>query len=400
MSLHVILDLISSVPTPSPLPTPDSGGAVNGDGGGNGSGFAPYATLTAAVIAAAALLIVNLIQRSAAEKNLQHLKNVAAANDIRANADGLAKRYQEAASQIGHDKPAVRLAGVYALARLADDWPEQRQTCVDVLCAFLRMQPTKVSYTTEEGYPFDGWDDGEMQVRQTVIGIVTSRINGTDAIWAACDFNLAGSYLVDFKLRDAWPAGKFIINGATIDGTCEFTRVVFGGGLDARELRIEGTLSLIDSRPGPKRSLALTETFIASEGTLNFVLSNPPKVEDGWAVWPNRIRCAGLFAVKVKKTPYEQATFKIPELQLLPSGTFRAVPIPAPEPESTKKSKIEARAWATSASSTIDMSLGLRQQEVFSAFDWTGVHKKHFERAYIEESDTGVIDELCDGDDY
>ena len=34
---------------------------------------------------------------------------------------------------------AVRLAGVYAMAGLADDWPENRQTCVDVLCGYLRM---------------------------------------------------------------------------------------------------------------------------------------------------------------------------------------------------------------------------------------------------------------------
>jgi hypothetical protein len=35
--------------------------------------------------------------------------------------------------------PAVRLAGAYAMAGLADDWPENRQTCVDVLCAYLRL---------------------------------------------------------------------------------------------------------------------------------------------------------------------------------------------------------------------------------------------------------------------
>ncbi|MFD9499878.1 hypothetical protein [Streptomyces sp. NPDC060035] len=34
---------------------------------------------------------------------------------------------------LGHDQAAVRLAGVYALARLADDWAEQRQVCIDVL---------------------------------------------------------------------------------------------------------------------------------------------------------------------------------------------------------------------------------------------------------------------------
>src|SRR5215831_14210978 len=52
----------------------------------------------------------------------------------------LNERFATAAGQLGSDKPAaVRLAGVYAMAGLADDWPENRQTCVDVLCAFLRV---------------------------------------------------------------------------------------------------------------------------------------------------------------------------------------------------------------------------------------------------------------------
>jgi hypothetical protein len=52
------------------------------------------------------------------------------------------ERFSTAAEQLGHDKPAVRLAGVYAMARLADDWNEQCQTCIDVLCAYLRMPYT------------------------------------------------------------------------------------------------------------------------------------------------------------------------------------------------------------------------------------------------------------------
>src|SRR5262249_1027495 len=51
----------------------------------------------------------------------------------------LNERFATAADQLGSDKPAVRLAGVYAMAGLADDWEENRQTCVDVLCAYLRM---------------------------------------------------------------------------------------------------------------------------------------------------------------------------------------------------------------------------------------------------------------------
>src|SRR5215472_11635622 len=50
----------------------------------------------------------------------------------------LNERFATAAVQLASDKPAVRLAGVYAMASLADDWEEHQQTCVDVLCAYLR----------------------------------------------------------------------------------------------------------------------------------------------------------------------------------------------------------------------------------------------------------------------
>src|SRR5215831_13951339 len=51
----------------------------------------------------------------------------------------LNERFATAAEQLGSDKPAIRLAGVHAMAGLADDWEANRQTCIDVLCAYLRM---------------------------------------------------------------------------------------------------------------------------------------------------------------------------------------------------------------------------------------------------------------------
>ena len=49
-------------------------------------------------------------------------------------------RYATAAEQLGSSSATVRLAGIYALANLADQWEEQRQQCVEVLCAHLRLQ--------------------------------------------------------------------------------------------------------------------------------------------------------------------------------------------------------------------------------------------------------------------
>ena len=55
----------------------------------------------------------------------------------RTSKDTLNARFATAADKLGSETPAVRLAGVYAMAGLADDWKESRQTCVNVLCAYL-----------------------------------------------------------------------------------------------------------------------------------------------------------------------------------------------------------------------------------------------------------------------
>ena len=47
--------------------------------------------------------------------------------------------YTKAVEQLGNDKAPVRLGGLYALERLAQDNSAQRQTIVNVICAYLRM---------------------------------------------------------------------------------------------------------------------------------------------------------------------------------------------------------------------------------------------------------------------
>ncbi len=53
--------------------------------------------------------------------------------------------YTKAADQLGSDQAPVRLAGLYALERLAHSTVEHRQTMVDVICAYLRMPYTPPS---------------------------------------------------------------------------------------------------------------------------------------------------------------------------------------------------------------------------------------------------------------
>src|SRR5208282_5835481 len=68
----------------------------------------------------------------------------------------LNERFATAADQLGSDKPvAVRLAGVYAMAGLADDWDfskANQQTCVNVLSrALLRRRRAGVMAVTLTG---------------------------------------------------------------------------------------------------------------------------------------------------------------------------------------------------------------------------------------------------------
>ncbi|MGW0806051.1 pentapeptide repeat-containing protein [Nonomuraea sp. NPDC002799] len=50
--------------------------------------------------------------------------------------------YTKAVEQLGDDQAPVRLGGLYALERLAQDTPGLRQTIVDVICSYLRMPYT------------------------------------------------------------------------------------------------------------------------------------------------------------------------------------------------------------------------------------------------------------------
>src|SRR5215468_3257450 len=88
----------------------------------------------------------------------------------------LNERFATAAEQLGSDKPpAVRLAGVYAMAGLADDWEENRQTCVEVLCGYLRM-PYEPDPGDQAPEPERLAFRASYEVRRTVIRVITAHL--------------------------------------------------------------------------------------------------------------------------------------------------------------------------------------------------------------------------------
>ena len=67
------------------------------------------------------------------------------------------RQIAQAADQLGSDQAPVRLAGLYALERLAHSTVEHRQTMVDVICAYLRMPYTPPEDQPAEDAPPKPW---------------------------------------------------------------------------------------------------------------------------------------------------------------------------------------------------------------------------------------------------
>ncbi|WP_245240333.1 MULTISPECIES: pentapeptide repeat-containing protein [Streptomyces] len=123
------------------------------------------------------------------------------------------ERFTTAVGQLGHASAAVRLGGVHALAGLADDAPtrELRQTCIDVLCSYLRLP-----YTAEADLPAG---DAEArhnylalrEVRHTVIRLIRDHLR------------------LETEHLHSWQGHDFDFTGATFDGG-DFTEATFSGG--------------------------------------------------------------------------------------------------------------------------------------------------------------------------
>jgi hypothetical protein len=104
--------------------------------------------------------------------------------DIREDTKLFNERFAAASEQLASEKFMVRLAGIYAMAGLADDWKKGRQVCIDVLCAYIRVpnDPSSDDYAIEK------------QVRHTILTVIRDHLRRglePENSWKGCKFNLS-----------------------------------------------------------------------------------------------------------------------------------------------------------------------------------------------------------------
>lgn len=157
------------------------------------------------------------------------------------------ERYQAATAQLGHDNLTIRLAGVYALAAVADDWLArenrgQAQVCVDVLCSYLRTDARAV-----------GGSQPDVEVRQTITRVIASHLQ-PDSLpsWSGFDLDFTGA---TFTGQHSFNGAKFAAGTVSFDmakfprGVVTFTGAEFSGAtvtFDTAEFS-GGTVSFIQA---------------------------------------------------------------------------------------------------------------------------------------------------------
>ncbi|GAA5207625.1 pentapeptide repeat-containing protein [Streptomyces thinghirensis] len=149
------------------------------------------------------------------------------------------ERFSQAVEQLGSDSPAVRLGGVHALAGLADDAPDDglRQTCIDVLCAYLQLpftpDPGNDPAHQEEHHRYLALQ----KVRHTILRLIGDhyrRPRDTYRSWQGCDLDLTGVTIdgeMDFG-GATFSDGRVSFSGATFPcGRVSFRWAKFTGGM-------------------------------------------------------------------------------------------------------------------------------------------------------------------------
>jgi len=128
------------------------------------------------------------------------------------------------------------------MAGLADDWPENRQTCVDVLCAYLRLpydpDPDEDSDPAERAAY-----RANREVRHTVIRVITAHLKDDAPVsWQGLNFDFTGVIFDGGDFTGAeFSGGEVSFGGAVFSGgQVSFDGAEFSGGAVGFGARFSG----------------------------------------------------------------------------------------------------------------------------------------------------------------
>lgn len=185
------------------------------------------------------------------------------------------ERFAAAADQLASERAANRLAGVYAMAALADEWDSGRQTCVNVLCAYMRMpyeSPPRRAEREAAGMEEFRTVLEERLVRKTVLSVITERLRLKPVpgrTWHECTFDFTGATIDEGNFNRTQFLGTVSFEHARFPRrSIGFANTVFHGPVSFRRAHCSGARLPFDA--AEFRDEVDFSKLTVSAGFLNF----------------------------------------------------------------------------------------------------------------------------------
>ncbi|WP_280347248.1 pentapeptide repeat-containing protein [Nocardia neocaledoniensis] len=163
----------------------------------------------------------------------------------RAREAALWERFGAAAAQLADKSAAIRIAGVYAMAGVADERSgANRQQCIDVLCGYLRLPydpeqggsgRTKLVTKTAgadgaEQEEHTEYRQNDREVRATILRAIADHLRPqAEHSWSSSDFDFRTAHLESVDFSMAKFAGIARFDRATFASDTHFDRATFSG---------------------------------------------------------------------------------------------------------------------------------------------------------------------------
>lgn len=160
----------------------------------------------------------------------------------------LRDRYVSAADQLGSESRPIRLAGIYALASLADDWNEERnvkerQVCIDLLTSYLALGANDTDTVESRGPEWEtiwstifdravlernnpGWPGADVRIRNVRL---KNRLVGLRFDYGSLSFSGSPISAMEFDGCD-FQAAEVIFDSYDQGGVLSFRNCRFSGG--------------------------------------------------------------------------------------------------------------------------------------------------------------------------
>lgn len=171
-----------------------------------------------------------------AQAEQRHRERLAAVTEYDAIERRVTELFAKAVDHLGNDHAAVRLGGLYSLARLAHNNEAYRQTIVDVICAYLRMPGRS-----------DEADAGEEHVRLEAQRLLFRRMRPGDGHWPDIRIDLSNTTLTDVDAQGCVFADVSFAR-STFSGPANFDEAVFTEPASFAEATFTAEASLRSAR--------------------------------------------------------------------------------------------------------------------------------------------------------